>query len=367
MRLLWLLLAMGCPPAVDTADTSPEGDADTDTDTDTDADADTDTDTDTDADTDADPEVLSFALSGPTEGTALALTWAWPTESGYLEGALLATAPVAGDHAGFGALEAPEADLVELSPKQFPGLYAAMYVPTLFADGDGDLQVDEGEIIVGAGLEWPLYLSGELPGEAAIFGLELGWNSLDMSDPDGIAFGDPLDLPVDASLWPVEDLAIGGTLEASDAPPVRLSVRPGQGDESGGDIAPMDVEAPLADLPLVWGEAWSLDIAGPPPTDHFAEHGEHAWYGALEFLRLYEDADASESLTEGDPLADALCHDGVGAYLAYSPGLTSPTRAFYYAWLGLPAGWAGMTGETPEEWVILTPEQLAGLGHCALE
>ncbi|MFH1463544.1 MAG: hypothetical protein ABIO70_04085 [Pseudomonadota bacterium] len=310
--------------------------------------------------------MLSFALTGPTEGTALALTWAWPTEEGYLEGEVLGTTAVDGGHAGFPAIEAPEADLVELSPEEFPGLFAAMYAPTLFADDDGDLTVDEGEIIVGAGLEWPLYLAGELPGAAAIFGLELGWNSLDMSDPEGIAFGDAFDLPVDASPWPVDSLSIGGGLEASEASPLRLSVRPGQGDEAG-EIVPMEVDAPLADLALAWGEAWSLDLAGPPPDDHFVEHGEHAWYGALEFLRLYEDADASESLTEGDPLADALCHEGVGAYLAYSPGLTSPTRAFYYAWLGLPAGWAGMTGETPDEWVILSPEELADLGHCALE
>jgi hypothetical protein len=233
-------------------------------------------------------------------------------------------------------------------------------------DEDGDGSVGEEEIHVGAGLVWPLWLAGKIPDEAAWLGLGAGWNSIDLTDPDAIAFGDSLDLPLDAALWPVEHAAIGGALEASEAPPLRLAVSPGAAG-ADGTLEPLPVEAPLADLPLTWGTPWALTIDGPPPADHLVEHGANDWYGALEFLRLYEDSDGSEGLSDGDRLDDALCWSDEGAYLAYGPGLTSPTRAFFYAWLGLPAGWAAMTGQSPETWVILDGAQMADLGHCALE
>ena len=260
-------------------------------------------------------------------------------------------------------LEVPPEHLVELAPDHYPGLYAAMYVPTLFEDIDGDLAVDEGEIIVGAGLVWPLWLEGELPAEAALLGIAAGWNGMDYSEPDSISFQRPEDLPVSASLWPVQSLSIGGLLEDSDALPPRLSVRPGQ-ESADGTLEVMDGVAPLDDVAMAWGEAWSVSIDGPPPDEHIAPHGATGWEGALEFLRMYEDSDGSGDWSEDDTLGDAICLEGEGAYLTYSRPLESPTTAFYYAWIGMPAGWAALTGTDPDTWVIMDEAQAADLSHC---
>jgi hypothetical protein len=364
LALLPLLLCLGCPPKDDTA-LPPEGDTDTDSDADTDADADSDADTDADTDTDADPD-LSFALRGELGGTALALTWAWPQEDGYLEGEVLHTAAVEGESVEIDSLEVSPDLLVELAPDHYPGLYAAMFVPTLFEDLDGDLVVDEGEITVGAGLVWPLWLEGELPDEAAFLGLQLGWNGMDYSVADTISFQRPRDIPVRATLWPQETVSIGGALAERQMDDPRLSVRPGQASPDG-TLVVMEGVDPLADEPLAWGERWQVDLDSPPPEAHFTPHGETGWVGALEFLRLYNDADASGDLSEGDVLDDAICLDGEGAYLAYSQPISSATTAFYYAWIGMPVGWAVLTGNDPETWVIMDEVQALDLEHCEVE
>ncbi len=366
-----LLLALGCPPKDDTAlpegdtDTDADADADSDADSDADADADADADTDSDADADADP-VITFALDGALEGTAFALTWAWPTEDGYLEGEVHHSAATDGEALWIAELEVPSEHLVELAPEHFPGLYAAMYLPTLFEDADADLAVDEGEIVVGAGLVWPLWIEGELPMEASLLGLQQGWNAIDYREADTIRFQRPEDLPLEASLWPVESILIGGVLDKAPEEALRLSVRAGHAGKDGTLEVVEGVE-PLADLEVAWGEPWQVDIATPPAEDHFQAHGATGWEGALEFMRLYTDADGSGDLSDGDPLRDAICLDGEGAYLAYSQPLTSPTTAFYYAWMGMPVGWAALTGTDPETWVIMDAKQAGGLGHCEVE
>ncbi len=79
---------------------------------------------------------------------------------------------------------------------------------------------------------------------------------------------------------------------------------------------------------------------------------------------MYEDADGSGDYGADDPLTDAICLDGEGAYLSYSAPLNSPTTAFYYAWIGMPSGWAALTGTGPETWVIMDAAQAMDLGHC---
>ncbi len=360
-------LVLGCPPKDDTGTDTPEADTDTDSDADTDSDTDADTDADADADTDADTDAaMSFLLEGELEGATFAMSWAWPQEDGYLEGDVLHVAELQGERLEIGELEVPKDHLVELAPDHFPGLYAAMYVPTLFDDADADLQVDEGEIIVGAGLVWPLWVEGDVPAEAALVGIEAGWNHIDYSVPDTVSFGNPYDLPVQAGLWPIESITIGGELADEDELPVRLSVRAGQ-QSKDGTLEVMPDVAPLADIELEWGAKWSLTIDGPPPEDHFDEHGESGWRGSLEFLRLYHDSDGSGGYSDGDELNDAICLEGEGAYLEYSEALTSPTKAFYYAWVGMPVGWAVLTGTDPETWVIMDDTQASGLGHCEVE
>ena len=171
---------------------------------------------------------------------------------------------------------------------------------------------------------------------------------------------------MDASLWPEESIAIGGSLADEDELAVRLVVTPGQAAKDGGLEAMPDVD-PLADKELEWGAEWSLAIDGPPPEEHFTSHGEAEWRGALEFLRLYHDSDGSGGYSEDDTLNDAICHDGEGAYLSYSVPLSSPTQAFYYAWIGMPTGWAVLTGIDLDTWVILDDSQVTGLGHCEVE
>ena len=372
--LLSLLLCLGCLPKDDTAlppegDTDADSDADTDTDADSDADSDADTDTDTDADADADTDAdadLSFELDGIIDGTTLGLSWAWPLEDGFLGEGVFTSVVVEGSRVELSGLRVPPEDLVELSPDDFPGLYAAMYIPALFEDLNGDGQIDEDETVAGAGLIWPMWLEGDLPDEAAIFGLELGWNGMDYSEPDSLSFRSPQDLPISASLWPVDAITIGGDLAASTSNHPRLSVRPGQASEDG-TLVVMEGVDPLADALLEWGQAWTLGIAGPPPSEHLAPHGETGWSGALEFMRLYDDADASGDLSDHDPLLDAICLDGEGAYLAYSPPITNAVTAFYYSWMGMPTGWAVLTGADPDTWVIMDEAQAQSLEHCEVD
>jgi hypothetical protein len=373
LTLLPLSVLLGCPAddgpgtgldsPVDTGEPEPDADSDADGDTDSDADADADADADSDADADAE---LSFVLDGALGGTALALTWAWPTEDGYLEGEVLSTAAVEGELLELSGLEVPSDALVELAPDHYPGLYAAMYVPSLFEDLDEDLEVDQGEIVVGAGLVWPLWLEGEIPAEAALLGIQAGWNAIDFGQADSIDFQRPFDLPVSATLWPVESITIGGGLDDSPSPDPRLSVRPGQADEHGTLVVMEGVE-PLADIAMGWTQPWSLRIDGPPPEDHLIPHGASGWVGALEFLRMYLDEDGSGDLSEPDSLLDAICLGDEGAYLAYSLPLTSPTTAFYYAWMGMPVGWAALTGTDPESWVIMDEAQAGDLCHCEVD
>jgi hypothetical protein len=160
----------------DTGDTADTDTADTDTaDTDT---ADTDTaDTDTDTGSNGRPADVTFVFDEDASGRTLALY-----RFDALGGDGVVEVSTAFGVTGLSqtvTLDGPPAeDLTVIDG--YPNTSAAFYAPVLFGD-DGNLTLDDGEVVAGASTVTLAYIEGELPSELALYGIVLGWNALDLT------------------------------------------------------------------------------------------------------------------------------------------------------------------------------------------
>ncbi len=338
------LLACGDKPD-DTA--PPEGDTDADTDADTDTDTDGDTDADTDADSDADSDadadvdaVLTFDIDGEWAGTGMTLTWFHP-EDGPDQELVVWEGAVGSDPFGMDPGEVPAEHIYEVDT----GLSIAMYIPGLFEDLDGDAAFDEDETYVGVGRYWPVWVDGEPPPEYADQGLVEGWNAAELDfDSDGdFTLGDITAIPIDASLWPTEELEIGGSYSGTaPAKTQRLALISGVAME-GGELEDLLYDEALTD-------PWSITVSGDAPESHWVEQDEFGLVMAWEYPMTYEDVDSSGGPSDGDLPTGFACYDDQAVVVYWMSPASNIETAFYYeyAWseYGWTPGWFAATVDT---------------------
>jgi hypothetical protein len=359
-----LLLALGllaCDGGeINTDDTG----ADTgDTEADADTDSDTDTDTDSDADGDTDVDELTFALSGDTDGVGISVVAMSFSDAGIAFGDTAGHATASGSSTTVTVANPSEDDLVVLT-QDFPDMLAATYAAVLHDDDDGSLDHGDGEVVRGVGEFVPLYLVN-VPGELAAFGFRDGWNAIKFGDDGDLPETVSIDeIPLSDNLAP-QDLVLSGTNDVAlldwDVD-VRMAVVPTTffGGEPG--------VSPYLDQAFTDYE-WSLTLDDAPPANHIDDESGLA----IEFPIVYDDADGSGDLSDGDGglLANTLCYDGISVLLAYSPLITDLEIAFFFASQGTTSGWqAGRNvpdGAGGEDYFPLTSEQASSLTVSAEE
>lgn len=212
------------------------------------------------------------------------------------------------------ALDPPD-DLLEQS--EVPGMYLAFFVGAVHGD-DGDDRWDPDEDWYGASSFLTVYIDGVVPPEIIDLGLHSGWNSLILGGGEDVVVGDPMAQPLAISY--VEQLSFSGTADATISPQSRVATLAGSA-FSGAQVDAMD------DVGLVDGR-WSLELDGPPPSDHYADVDGDGNTEAVELVVVYQDGDESGSLSfDGSDTPLGLgCVDNVvvvGWWIAPSPNLTA--------------------------------------------
>ncbi len=306
----------------DTGDTADTDTADTDTaDTDT---ADTDTaDTDTDTGSNGRSADVTFVFDEDASGRTLALY-----RFDALGGDGVAEASTAFGVTGLSqtvTLDGPPAeDLTVIDG--YPNTSAAFYAPVLFGD-DGNLTLDDGEVVAGASTVYLAYIEGELPSELAIYGIVLGWNALDLTT--GTA---PDPHPLNAVPVPANLLPAPATMSGAGDGLSRVALVPGQFFD--GEALPAE---------LVFDESWDADFSASfvdaPGADHLTDFDD-GLRAALEVPTLYLDSDVSGGFSAADTVVGTLCvSSGRGIGALWLPDVTTADVAVYWAQNRFRAGW----------------------------
>lgn len=305
------------------------------------------------------PADFTFALTGDYAGSTLTLTWinfaTIGTDTLDL-GEVAYTGAVTGATKGVSLPEPPAGDLQEVDPTNAPGMMLAGYVPGLHLDADGDGLQSGDEVYVGAGLTWPVFLSGTIPADYADMGLVDGWNALELvPDSQEPVMHDITAIPLAASLAERTSITLGGSYVGDDG--ASLAILPSVMFEGGS------VETYVYDGAL--DDPWSVTLDGAPEADHFAAL-QGVGLGALEVPIAYTDSDGSGGHTSPDPLAFPACSDGVVAGLVYLPGVTDLMTGWSLTLQGVGSGWVGLTLEDSGG-MLLSDAQLQDLaldGSC---
>ncbi len=333
------LLACGDKDPEDTdvpegdTDTDTDADGDTDADADADADSDADADADADADTDADVDaVLTFDIDGEWAGTSMSLSWFLPGDEEMDFSTILWEGEVTGASFGMDPGTVPPEQIVEVEP----GLSLAMYVPSLFEDLDADGVWDEGEIYVGVGHYWPVWIEGSMPPEYQKAGLVEGWNAieLDFESEGEFIVGDSDAIPLAANLWPNDSIEIGGSYGGS--APIggqRLALISGEA-MSGGDMTDLLYDDSLTD-------PWSISVSGDAPESHIVVQDEFGLSMAWEYPLAYADLDGTGGPSDGDLPTGFACYGSDYVLLYWMAPAATVEAAFYYSYAWTPTyGWA---------------------------
>jgi hypothetical protein len=284
--------------------------------------------------------VLSFDIEGAWEGTALSLTWIEPgVDIDEVDSLMvLFEGAVTGPSYGIDPGELPAEHLLEDED-----LTLALYVPTLFADTDGDGTHDEGEFYLGVSRHWPLWIEGAPPAEYAELGLVAGWNAIELELDEENNFGgdpivhDPLAIPLMTSLLPIEEITIGGGYTGTE--PVddqRLTFAPHSA-LWAGDLTHAD---PLYDEPVV--EPWGITVSGAPPQSHQID--PDGFPRATNYAVSYVDSDGSGGPSEGEPPVNMACVGSDFVAVSWMAPPTTVRMAAHFEYLfspdGLPPGWS---------------------------
>ena len=336
------LALLGCPPVGDKDDTAPpDGDTDTDTDTDTDADGDTDADSDADSDTDVDLTDLTFTIEGDFDGTALSLTWFTMGDEVFEVRDTIGAASVESATVTLGVPVPDPSDMVMLD-EDVPEMTGALYMPALHVDDDGNAEHDDGEMYVAAGPTWVAYLQGVTP-EYEHIGFQNGWNSIlvDLGGSGGAPeVGSIHDIPVEASMWPREEITFGGDSDGSvTSEDLRYAVTSYAWFHSPSLDHSYDEALPLAD-----DGTWSVTLSGAPESDHFIEVD---WYDepiGIELGIAYLDFDGTGDFGVRDTKIGYPCYNMQYVMMLYLPGFTTLEYAIMMQMQGMSAGWLPMAG-----------------------
>ncbi len=193
---------------------------------------------------------------------------------------------------------------------------AAPYLIGGMVDSNGDEAFTPGEALVHGEYAFLLHVRGAVPGDFAEYGVQLGWNRLVVTFPDGeivnTALSDGDELSLNANLLLNDPGPLPGVLESSHEGAVRAGLYLVEGNEEAEDN--------------LLGESVAVDateagaeflLATAPPADHLVDSGglRVAMYAAI----AWDDAAPDQTYTE----------EGDGPLLAASVFSQSPVYAIY--------------------------------------
>ena len=278
-------------------------------------------------------DMATGALGEEVAGVSVSDGWAWLT-----------------------APRPPDDGFVEIDPASLPGTMLAFHIVGLHIDRDGNSTHDDGEGYVGSSPVLAVYVDGEFPAGLENAGWKKGWNAFEFSSDGAMTIHDTDAIPVDAGLWPEDELAIAGTYvgPVPDAP-MGMLLSPVQFFEGSPLASPFQFHDNPYD-----GGPWSIEVEEAPPADHLYPWSPE-WYSfAQEIVLVYADEDESGSLSGGDSPVSTLCLDGVMVVALYMPPPEDVMSAYQFQSTDFQSGWAvGYTAA--DEWVRLTDGERASL------
>ena len=343
MKICWLpaaLLAVACDDDPN-KDTAPKGDTDTDTE------IHSGTPSDTEDTSPVDTELsFTFAIDGDWKGTALSLAPLYFEEQ-IRFGDPVSSTVVEADQVSMDAPILGKGDLAGL-PFDTDG---AIFMPILHEDSNGDLVLDEDELVVGIGPAWVVYLDYVPPELEKL--AEQGWNALQVTlSMEGAAITDsyPLDaIPLSTAFRPDEDLTVGGTYQGKhDLADLGLVVVPPMVWE-GTKVAPLQ-QAALED-------PWTVALSGAPPDDHFPDPKSPE--PAAEMIAAFDDSDGT-GFSATDAPAYPACHEDMPVMAVYLRASNNVEGLFNASVAGIMPGWNALV-ETKEGPIKLDDKQAAAL------
>lgn len=302
---------------------------------------------------------LRFVLEGDRAGTTFNLLATRPEAKGLVPAGVVDAQAVGGATVDVDLAEPDESLLVEVDPRNFPGLYACYFIPTLHLDAGGGLVHDDGEVYTAVGAGWALYLVGTPP-ELRAAGLDDGWNAVEIDGSGNLVdVYDPLDVPLAVNLLPRMSVTVAGTYGGEvDVDTLRLALLPYAAFES-------------ALLPeLEYDEAltaeWSVTASGEPDPDLIIDlKGLSA---DPEILLAYTDTNGSGGFNLSDVPAYGACSRGAAAGAMWLVPPTTFELALGFALGGIPTGWVAARYDG-NDLGLLTDDEAGSLvidGSCAL-
>lgn len=220
-----------------------------------------------------------------------------------------------------------------LEPSDVAGMYLAFFVGAVHED-DGDDRWDPDESWYGSSTLLTVYIDGVVPPEILDLGLHAGWNALVLGGADGVTVGDPMAQPLPVAF--TEHLSFAGTHDDTVSDHDRVTT------VAGAAFSGTATEA-LDDSAFTAG-AWSLELRGDPPADHFADIDGDGNVEAVELLLAYTDGDHDEAFgwSGADTPLGFACVEGaplLGWWIEPSPDLTA---LISISQLGGSVGWNGL-------------------------
>lgn len=306
---------------------------------------------------------LTFVLDEQVDGAVLSLTWS-DLSDGFVVGDTVATAPIDGTTIVLHVPDPTGDQLLELDPAAYPGTYVAWYLPAVHDDADGDGAHGADETYLAHGTVLPLYVGGTLPDDLAAWGLVAGWNALELGAQGATGIHDVDAIPLAVNLRPRETFTLAGDLaDIETADDLRLTLVPGAVDQG---VSP---DRWLYDEAL--DGAWTIDVSGAPPEDHYANDGGSGLAATYEIPASYWDYDGSGGISAGDETAWAACFGDAAAALVWVAPPTTLEGAFAATVYGLGAGWSAMAWWPDDTSAILDDADAQALeigsGNCTLD
>ena len=329
------LMACDADKDTDTGDTVDTGDT-----TDTGDDTGDDTGGDDTGDTGTSEFDLSFDIQGSFEGLSFSLVeMSLQNDEG--------DGPSFGLPMGEGPVESSVYELTVGVPDNLiedadSGMSYKIYIPLLIQDiNDNHIHDQNTERIVGMGPNVLMFIK-DFPGgmyDDGFYYYDLRETMMSESDempPLTVA----VNVPVETSLSPIENLSIGGTSTLSPTE-ARLSL-----------VSSLDVELtntdPLADIAV--STNWSLDIMGPPPVNHrFGANEDPFIEMAVELPIVYLDINGNEMRDADEAPASIVCRDDRSVSFMWFEDCYDLTKAFLYLGMGVSPGWHALYEDPDSE------------------
>ena len=265
----------------------------------------------------------SFELEEEIEGASLTLTWVEFGEEELNVGDAIASESADATLVEF-YLPAPASDeLIPVDPNS--SLAFAFYAPALHIDSDEDGVVDDGETILGVGMQWLLYSNMEVPD----WGLEFGWNSIILGEEMPRS---PFEVPVEQNMLPDNKIKFGGELDVENEDLKWRAALVSWNAINGLPVADMldDTKAE---------SDWEIEVEEAPPADHIVQGQNMGADLSFEMIVGYVDENENKQLDGEDTWGASACYDGHDVFALHVGEPDGLVAAISFALQELTPGW----------------------------